>query len=95
MSLALDQVSISLGGRLLVKGVSLQLPPGEIVGLLGPNGAGKTTTFNLVIGLLRPDAGQVLLDDRDVASLSMPQRAVWRVLTSNQVCFATSRFGTI
>ena len=75
MSLALDQVSISLGGRLLVKGVSLQLPPGEIVGLLGPNGAGKTTTFNLVIGLLRPDAGQVLLDDRDVAGLSMPQRA--------------------
>ena len=75
MSLALDQVSISLGGRLLVKGVSLQLPPGEIVGLLGPNGAGKTTTFNLVIGLLRPDAGQVLLDDHDVAGLSMPQRA--------------------
>ncbi len=75
MSLALDEVSISLGGRLLVKGVSLQLPPGEIVGLLGPNGAGKTTTFNLVIGLLRPDSGQVLLDDQDVAGLSMPQRA--------------------
>ncbi|WP_413440180.1 LPS export ABC transporter ATP-binding protein [Synechococcus sp. MIT S1220] len=75
MSLSLDEVSIGLGGRLLVKGVSLQLPPGEIVGLLGPNGAGKTTTFNLVIGLLRPDSGQVLLDDLDVAGLSMPQRA--------------------
>ena len=75
MSLSLDEVSISLGGRVLVKGVSLQLPPGEIVGLLGPNGAGKTTTFNLVIGLLRPDSGQVLLDDQDVAGLSMPQRA--------------------
>ena len=52
MSLALKDVSISLGGRQLIKSVNLSLNPGEVVGLLGPNGAGKTTTFSLVIGLL-------------------------------------------
>lgn len=75
MSLALKNVSISLGGRRLVNSVNLDLNPGEVVGLLGPNGAGKTTTFNLVIGLLRPDAGQVVMDGRDVETLPMPQRA--------------------
>ena len=75
MSLELKNVSISLGGRQLVKSVAIDLSPGEVVGLLGPNGAGKTTTFNLVIGLLRPDVGQVLLDGQDVTDLSMPQRA--------------------
>ncbi|MAR05728.1 MAG: LPS export ABC transporter ATP-binding protein [Cyanobium sp. NAT70] len=75
MSLSLEQVSISIGGRLLVKNVSLELAPGEVVGLLGPNGAGKTTTFNLVIGLLRPDCGHVNLDGVEVNGLSMPQRA--------------------
>ena len=75
MSLELQNVSISLGGRQLVKSVDVDLSPGEVVGLLGPNGAGKTTTFNLVIGLLRPDIGQVLLDGKDVTELSMPERA--------------------
>ena len=75
MSLALKNVSISLGGRRLVNSVNLDLNPGEVVGLLGPNGAGKTTTFNLVIGLLRPDSGQVVMDGRDVETLPMPQRA--------------------
>lgn len=75
MSLELQNVSISLGGRQLVKSVDVDLSPGEVVGLLGPNGAGKTTTFNLVIGLLRPDVGQVLLDGQDVTDLSMPERA--------------------
>ena len=75
MSLALKNVSISLGGRRLVNSVNLDLNQGEVVGLLGPNGAGKTTTFNLVIGLLRPDAGQVVMDGRDVETLPMPQRA--------------------
>jgi len=75
MSLTLETVSISLGGRQLVRDVSLDLSPGEVVGLLGPNGAGKTTTFNLVVGLLRPDRGAVNLDGLAVAGLSMPQRA--------------------
>ena len=75
MSLELQNVSISLGGRQLVKSVDVDLSPGEVVGLLGPNGAGKTTTFNLVIGLLRPDVGQVLLDGEEVTEMSMPERA--------------------
>ena len=75
MSLSLKHVSISLGGRLLVKNVCLDLAPGEVVGLLGPNGAGKTTTFNLVIGLLRPNEGEVILDGQPVSALSMPKRA--------------------
>ena len=75
MSLALERVSITLGGRPLVDDVSLELRPGEVVGLLGPNGAGKTTTFNLVTGLLRPDSGDVLLDGQSVSALSMPVRA--------------------
>ena len=75
MSLALKDVSISLGGRQLIKSVNLSLNPGEVVGLLGPNGAGKTTTFSLVIGLLRPDSGAIVMDGLDVADLPTPQRA--------------------
>ena len=75
MSLLLDQVTLSLGGRPLVNQVTLELYPGEVVGLLGPNGAGKTTTFSLVTGLLRPDRGQVLLDGEAVQALPMPMRA--------------------
>ena len=75
MSLLLDQVTLSLGGRPLVSQVTLELHPGEVVGLLGPNGAGKTTTFSLVTGLLRPDRGQVLLDGEAVQALPMPMRA--------------------
>jgi len=75
MSLTLERVALTLGGRPLVRDVSLTLEPGEVIGLLGPNGAGKTTTFNLVIGLLRPDSGQVLMDGHPVAALSMPERA--------------------
>jgi lipopolysaccharide export system ATP-binding protein len=75
MSLVLDHVALTIGGRPLVKQVSLNLNPGEVVGLLGPNGAGKTTTFNLVTGLLRPDSGAVVMDGDSVSDLSMPQRA--------------------
>ncbi|WP_320674486.1 LPS export ABC transporter ATP-binding protein [Prochlorococcus sp. MIT 1341] len=75
MSLSLVNVALTLAGRPLVRDVSLELNPGEVVGLLGPNGAGKTTTFNLVIGLLRPDLGRVLLDGKHVSMLPMPYRA--------------------
>ncbi len=75
MSLSLHKVALTLAGRPLVKDVSLSLSPGEVVGLLGPNGAGKTTTFNLVIGLLRPDQGQILLDGEEVGGFPMPVRA--------------------
>ena len=75
MTLELSNVSITLGGRQLVKGLDLKLAPGEVVGLLGPNGAGKTTTFNLVIGLLSPDQGEVTVTGERVPHLPMPERA--------------------
>jgi lipopolysaccharide export system ATP-binding protein len=62
-------------GRRVVNGVSLEVGRGEIVGLLGPNGAGKTTTFYMIVGLIRPDGGQVFLDGREVSSLPMYLRA--------------------
>lgn len=62
-------------GRKVVKGVSLQVKPGEVVGLLGPNGAGKTTTFYMVVGLVRPDHGRVVLDGNDITRMPMYQRA--------------------
>jgi lipopolysaccharide export system ATP-binding protein len=62
-------------GRAVVKGVSLEIAGGEIVGLLGPNGAGKTTTFSIVVGLVRPDAGTVRLGERDLTDLPMYKRA--------------------
>lgn len=61
--------------REVVKKVSIEVKRGEIVGLLGPNGAGKTTTFYMVVGLTRPDEGQVLLDDEDVTHFPMHIRA--------------------
>jgi lipopolysaccharide export system ATP-binding protein len=63
------------GGRTVVNGVSLQVDRGEIVGLLGPNGAGKTTTFYMMVGLVRPDGGEVLLDDSPLTDLPVHHRA--------------------
>ncbi|MGH9941400.1 MAG: LPS export ABC transporter ATP-binding protein [Pyrinomonadaceae bacterium] len=65
----------SYGRRQVVKGVSLHVEPGEVVGLLGANGAGKTTTFYMMIGLERPDGGKVYLGDRDITKLPMYLRA--------------------
>src|SRR5437868_3040125 len=62
-------------GRRVVNGVSISVASGEIVGLLGPNGAGKTTTFNMVVGVVTPDAGRVKFQDRDITALAMHQRA--------------------
>ncbi|MDG2455120.1 MAG: LPS export ABC transporter ATP-binding protein [Bacteroidia bacterium] len=61
--------------RKVVNEMSLEVNQGEIVGLLGPNGAGKTTTFYMVVGLVQPDAGKVYLDDEDITSKAMYQRA--------------------
>ncbi len=61
--------------RMVVKDVALELSQGEIVGLLGPNGAGKTTTFYLITGLIRPDAGRIELDGRDITKDPMYRRA--------------------
>jgi lipopolysaccharide export system ATP-binding protein len=65
----------SYGEREVVRGVSLDIRQGEVVGLLGPNGAGKTTTFYMIVGLVRPDAGRVLADDVDITRLPMYLRA--------------------
>jgi lipopolysaccharide export system ATP-binding protein len=63
------------GRRRVVNGVSIQVNAGEIVGLLGPNGAGKTTTFNMVVGVVRPDEGDVKYLGRDITKLAMHERA--------------------
>src|SRR5216684_8348851 len=65
----------SYGGRIVVRGVNLEVASGEVVGLLGPNGAGKTTTFYMTVGLTAPDSGRVELDGRDVTDDPMYVRA--------------------
>src|SRR5258707_13534644 len=61
--------------RRVVNGVYITVAAGEIVGLLGPNGAGKTTTFNMVVGIVKPDQGQVRFLDRNITALPMHRRA--------------------
>ncbi len=65
----------SFGPRTVVKDVNLAVAAGEVVGLLGPNGAGKTTTFYMVVGLVRPDAGQISIDGRAVEGLPIHRRS--------------------
>src|ERR1051326_3163515 len=75
IALTTVDVTKSYKGRKVVRGVSLSVGQGEVVGLLGPNGAGKTTTFYIIVGLLRPDAGRVTLSGTDLTDLPMYQRA--------------------
>ena len=63
------------GMRTVVKGVSIEVEQGEIVGLLGPNGAGKTTSFYMITGLIKPNGGKIYLDDEDITELPMYKRA--------------------
>jgi lipopolysaccharide export system ATP-binding protein len=75
LKLQAADLSKSYRGRKVVDNVSLEIRQGEVVGLLGPNGAGKTTTFYILVGLARPDFGQVLLDGENITDLPMYLRA--------------------
>jgi branched-chain amino acid transport system ATP-binding protein len=68
-------VTVRFGGKAALSNTSITVEPGTVTGLIGPNGAGKTTLFNVVTGLLAPNAGQVLLDGRDVTSAAPHRRA--------------------
>jgi lipopolysaccharide export system ATP-binding protein len=74
-TLRTHELTKSYGGRTVVRGVSLEVASGEVVGLLGPNGAGKTTTFYMTVGLTAPDSGRVVLDGDDVTDDPMYVRA--------------------
>ena len=74
-TLRTHELTKSYSGRTVVRGVSLEVASGEVVGLLGPNGAGKTTTFYMTVGLTGPDSGRVLLDGDDVTDDPMYVRA--------------------
>ena len=73
--LATDNLAKAYRQRKVVDGISIYVNPGEVVGLLGPNGAGKTTTFNIIVGLVKPDAGGVRFEERDITGLPMHLRA--------------------
>ena len=75
MNLKIQNVSLLIKGRLIVNNVSITVNPGEVVGLMGPNGAGKTTTFNLAVGNIKPDQGQVLMDGKNITHLPLPARS--------------------
>ncbi|MFA7274797.1 MAG: LPS export ABC transporter ATP-binding protein [Crocinitomicaceae bacterium] len=75
MKLHTNIIKKSYKGRHVVKGVSIEVNEGEIVGLLGPNGAGKTTSFYMIVGLVSPDEGNVYLDDTDITKYPMFKRS--------------------
>ena len=74
-TLATEELTKSYGGRQVVRGVSLEIRQGEVVGLLGPNGAGKTTSFYMIVGLVRPDSGRIFTDGADITRTPMYLRA--------------------
>lgn len=75
MKLYTTEIKKTYKGRNVVKGVSIEVNQGEIVGLLGPNGAGKTTSFYMIVGLVKPDSGQVFLEDEEITNLPMYKRS--------------------
>ncbi|TVR38999.1 MAG: LPS export ABC transporter ATP-binding protein [Cryomorphaceae bacterium] len=75
MKLRAENIVKRYGKRQVVKGVSVEVNRGEIVGLLGPNGAGKTTSFYMIVGLVKPNGGHIYLDDKDITEEPMYKRA--------------------
>ncbi|HHW19883.1 LPS export ABC transporter ATP-binding protein [Thermodesulfovibrio thiophilus] len=74
-TLKVEELKKSFGKKEAVKGVSFSVHSGEVVGLLGPNGAGKTTTFYMMIGIINPDSGNIFLDDKNITSMPIYERA--------------------
>jgi len=75
MKLRSENIIKIYGDKEVVKGVSVEVNKGEIVGLLGPNGAGKTTSFYMIVGLIKPNSGKVFFDGDDISNLPMYKRA--------------------
>ena len=75
MILSAENIEKSYKGRKVVKGISISVAQGEIVGLLGPNGAGKTTSFYMIVGMIKTQAGRILLDEVDITFFPMYKRA--------------------
>ena len=75
MKLRAENIEKSYRGRKVVKGISIEVEQGQIVGLLGPNGAGKTTSFYMIVGLVKPNNGAIYLDDQLITKYPMYQRA--------------------
>ena len=75
MKLNVEKIEKAYKGRKVVKGISLEVSQGEIVGLLGPNGAGKTTSFYMIVGLIKPNNGSIFLNNKEITKLPMYKRA--------------------
>ena len=75
MKLRAENLVKTYKGRSVVKGISVEVNQGEIVGLLGPNGAGKTTSFYMIVGLVKPNSGKIFLNDMDITDFPMYKRA--------------------
>lgn len=75
MILRAENIKKKYGSRYVVKGISLQVEQGQIVGLLGPNGAGKTTSFYMIVGMIHPNEGNIFLDNTNITSFAMHKRA--------------------
>ncbi len=75
MKLKAEKLIKSYKGREVVKGITVEVNQGEIVGLLGPNGAGKTTSFYMIVGLIKPNGGKIFLDNTDITKYPMYKRA--------------------
>ena len=74
MTLLIESLDLVLSNKSIVKNVTLDVNPGEVVGLLGPNGAGKTSTFNMIVGLIKPNKGNIYLDGSSIKNFSMTKR---------------------
>ena len=75
MNFEIKNIFLTIEGKSIVNDVSIKVFPGEIVGLMGPNGAGKTSTFNLAVGNLKPDKGNIYMNGKSIKNLPLPSRA--------------------